>query len=706
MQLPFAAFTPQKVWTPPRFEAWPAFGRSRGNVCVDVEVKDNLDELGPCCLRKGYFVAGVGIGIDGGPKQYIPLRHAGGDNIENEAAFWAWFAEEAAAFEGNLVNCNLGYDVKWCRVNGVRFKKVKRHYDVITMETLHNEIHRRYDMDSIAQRWGVPGKNKQHLIDVAKMYGLKNPMAEMWKLPGRDVVDYNIADLEMPLKVFPKIMAAIEQMGCTDLADIEARLTPILVDMFFRGIRVNTDKLEQMENWYRAQELELCAEIGALTNRQVFLGDCSNNNRIGPILEESLGITLPRSGKGKRKDIVLDDAALSLMEGTKLGKAVHLARKLNKARSFCPQTWEHLVDGRIHPTYNQSRSTKDTLDDNLESALKTKGARTGRMSCDHTNLTQQPSRDPWAKAWRSIYEPEEWGQWWSSDFAQQEPRITTSLAARMNLPKARETANAYLNDELLDNHAFMAILTGLHRKKAKNIYLGLVYGMGEAKLCRSLGLPTQHCVSIGPWGNKEYHYFEEEWQALSFRTGVTDENVDVFECAGPEGKKMLTTFFDRAPFLKQSSSIATKEAKKYGFVRTMMGRHIHFPMNFKGKYEETHAAFNGVVQGSAADQCKKAMVDIVELIPDLFLQGQVHDAVMGTVPKGAEGRQLAKYVGNIMREALPDRWMIYRVDSAVGPSWGEEHDMCYQRHCIKDSKNADEKYCPIHHPKGLMLLAA
>ncbi len=705
LQLPFAAFSPQKVWTPPRFEQWPAFGRSKGRVVIDLETKDDVKKLGPCVFRKGYYVAGVGIKIDGGPKQYIPLRHLGGDNIENEAQFWSWLRNEAAQFEGDLVNCNLAYDEKWMRKYGVFFPKVRRHYCIIVMETLVNELHRRYDMGSIAARWGVPGKNKQHLVDQAKAYGLKNPMAEMWKLPARDVVDYNIGDLDAPLALFPLIYKKIEEMGCLPLLEeVEAPLTPILVDMFMRGIRVNETKLEKMDAWYLTEERRLCEEIQRITCRAVQPGDCSNNNRIGPILEEHLGITLPRTDKGKK--IKLDDMMLSKYDKTPLGYAVHRARKVNKARTFCPQTWEHLVDGRIHCSYNQTRSTEDTVDEDLSEELSTKGARTGRMSCDHTNLTQQPSRDDWAKNWRDIYEPEEGMMWGSSDFAQQEPRITTSFAAKMNLPKARETSHAYLTDELLDNHAFMAQLTGLHRKKAKNIYLGLVYGMGEAKLCRSLQLPTQYVVRVGPWGKQENHYFKEEWEALSFRQECTDENVSVGECAGPEGKAMLNVFFERAPFLKMISNIAVREAKKYGFVRTIMGRHIHFPMSPQGKYEETHAAFNGIVQGSAADQMKASMVKMVRDMPDLFLQLQVHDMVGYSVPMGLAGRRMAKEVGWRMRNTIQDRWMVYRVDSAVGPSWGKEWDMCYQQYCTNDSKHADFKYCPTHNPGGMLLLAA
>lgn len=714
MQLPFAAFTPQRTWTAPRPEEWPAFGRAKGRVCIDLENNDEkLKELGPGCFRDGFYIAGIGVAIDGGPKQYIPLAHKGGGNVDNPEAALLWARDNAAEFTGDLVNCHVAYDLKWMKSRGIHFPKTRRFYDPIIMDTLVYELHRRADMDAIAQRLKIPGKDKSTLLESAKLYGLKNPLAEMHKLPANLVYEYNLADVTMPLVAFPLLWKKLEAMDCLPLLDIETRLTPILVDMFMRGLRVNIDKLDAMEAWYLKEEKACCDRLKDLTGVQINIGDCDNANRIGPVLERLTGVRLPRGPKKKngKEDVLLDEALLAALEDKHEGfKLAHYARKMITARAFCPQTREHLVKGRIHATYNQTRSTEEKLkDEDFVKDPKEKGAKTGRMSCQNTNLTQQPSRDPWAKGyhvpdvpggWRGIYEPEEGKQWYSADYAQQEPRITTAKAATMNLPKARETALAFLNDELLDNHAFMAELTGLPRKKAKNIYLGLVYSMGDAKLCRSLKLPTRWCVSVGDYRHQKKHYFAEEWEALSFRTDCTDERVSIFEAAGDEGQAIIGTFHARAPFLQELSDRAKRNGRKFGVIKTILNRHLHLLMKDDGKYDRVHACLNQYVQGSAADQMKKAMVDSVEAMPDLFLQGQVHDQDFGSVPLGKEGREMAKEKGRIMRNTIQDPWMTYRVDVAVGPNWGEEYDMCYNQYCIVPSIDPDKKkWCAEHAPK-------
>lgn len=706
MQLPFAAFAVQKAWTPPTPEQWPQFGRVKGsNVVFDVESKDeDIHDLGPGCLRDDSYVAGVGIGIDGGPKQYIPLRHKGGDNIENPDAFWAWFADQARETECTGLGANIAYELKWFKGrHKIQFPKVKRWYDVLGMDTLCYELHPRGDLDAVAHRRGIPGKNKELLIKACKDYGLKKPLAEMWKLPARYVVDYNISDLEAPLRLFPMLLAELTEMQCLELLDIETRLTPYLVDMYLRGVRINTEKLTRMEMWYRTEEMAALREIKRITGAELSLGQCGNNSVVGPLLEATTGIVLPRSKKKEegRPQIILDEAILANNEEThELFKWVHRARKLDTARGFCPGTWDHLIKGRLHCSYNQFRATDKTLSDDYEKEQKTKGTKTGRMSCEHPNLTQVPSRDPWSKNWRSIFEPEDGMQWWSADYSQQEPRLTTSDAAFLNLPKARETSNAYLTDELLDNHAFMAQLTGLPRKKAKNIYLGLVYSMGEAKLCRQLGLPTQYCVAVGPYREREEYFFDNEDAAVAFRKACTEEQVAVFECAGKEGKQILNTFHTRAPFLKELSDFFKKRGLKYGVIRTILNRHLHLPMDPKtGKYGEVHACLNKRIQGSAADMVKLAMVTVMEQMPDLFMQLQVHDQIAGSTELGKLGRERAKHVGRIMRNAWKDKYMLYRVDVAAGPSWGEEWDMCFNQFCIIDGKDSDHKYCPEHAPR-------
>lgn len=689
-------FAPTITAAAPRPNEWPRF-RDASIIAVDLECKDeDIEELGPGCYRDDSYVCGIGVAIDHGPSVYLPVKHHGGGNVENPEAAWAWFRDNAGAYEGKVLGCNRYYDFCWEKVNGVLWPKAKRHYCVQILDTLINELERSARLDALCKRWGVPGKDKTALIEAAKAFGLKNPMAEMWKLPAGYVIPYNLSDTAAPLALFPKMMQKIAAMSLEELCDIEARVTPIIVDMRHRGVKVNEKKLQEIETWSIVEEKVQIAKIKHLTNRDVHLDSFNTNAAIGPVLE-SVGVAVPRGKKGKYK------ITENFLEHCphELGKIVLRGKQMTNLRAkFSRPAAAHITKGRIHCVYNQTRSPKgdrslEMVDDSDEDEKEeNKGTRTGRFSAEHTNLTQVPSRQDWSTRFKDIFEPEEGYHWFSADFSQQEPRLATHWAAKLDLPGARKVAQAYHDDPLLDNHDYMSQQTGLERKRAKSIYLGLIYSMGEAKLCRELGLPTQYSVSWGPWRDKQERFFDEEWKALAFRQGLHEDNVYVYECAGTVGKEIIRQFHERAPFLRGLIQAAKKSGAKYGEIITLLGRHLHLPLTPGGKYDWVHKCLNMLIQGSAADQVKKSLVDTIEQIPHLYLQLVVHDSLQGST----KSRQEILSVVNIMRNAVISEYVPYRVDKTIGPSWGREMDLCYHHTCIEDAISSKKKYCPKHAP--------
>ena len=325
---------------------------------------------------------------------------------------------------------------------------------------------------------------------------------------------------------------------------------------------------------------------------------------------------------------------------------------MDKLRTtFAASVRRYEVKGRIHTTFNQIAREDEAGD--------MKGARYGRLSSTDPNLQQQPSRDEFAAEWRGIYEPDEGGLWSSKDYSQQEPRWTTHFAAVMDLPMAKAAAQAYHDDPKLDNHDFMAKLTGLPRKYAKNIFLGLCYGEGGAKLCHDLGLPTRWAVS-----RREVYettYFETKEEAFRFRAQAEDGFV--FETAGAEGQKVIDAFDERAPYIRKLAKEATKLAKKRGYIITGGKRRLHFPQKPDGSYDWTHKALNRVIQGTSADQVKKAMVELDR--QGCWLQLQVHDEIASTDSSVEEGRRWAQVMIDVMPARVP-----FRVDLEMGDSWG------------------------------------
>jgi hypothetical protein len=246
--------------------------------------------------------------------------------------------------------------------------------------------------------------------------------------------------------------------------------------------------------------------------------------------------------------------------------------------------------------------------------------------------------------------------------SQQEPRWTTHFSALMNLPKARDAALAYHQNPLLDNHTFMAELTGLPRKHAKNIYLGLCYGEGGAKLCSDLGLPTRWALASGRGRERRVEHFDTEAEAREVRRERGDGFI--FRAAGDEGQRIIDTFDARAPFIRQLAKRAQDVANRRGYVITGGGRHLHFPEKEDGSYDWTHKALNRIIQGTSADQAKSALVAMdAEGIP---LHLQVHDDFNFCSDDRREFFKAAKIMQEIMPAEVP-----FRVDVEVGPSWGQ-----------------------------------
>lgn len=234
--------------------------------------------------------------------------------------------------------------------------------------------------------------------------------------------------------------------------------------------------------------------------------------------------------------------------------------------------------------------------------------------------------------------------------SQQEPRMATHYAEIMGLPKAREAAEEYRTNPKADNHDMMTRL--IHpeaagwdthspefqkiRKVAKGIYLGLVYGMGGAKLAQMLGLPIQT---------------------------LTKPSGQQIEVAGDEAQALLDRFDARVPYVRGLARLAEARAQQQGYLTTILGRRLRFPRKPDGGYDWTYKALNRLIQGSSGDQIKQVMVDLdrAGVLPQL----QVHDEIC----RGGD-METARRIKEIMEGSLPLR-VPSRVDLEVGPSWGQ-----------------------------------
>jgi len=184
----------------------------------------------------------------------------------------------------------------------------------------------------------------------------------------------------------------------------------------------------------------------------------------------------------------------------------------------------------------------------------------------------------------------------------------------------------------------MADLTGLPRQQAKQIFLGLCYGMGGGKLCRQLGLPTEMVYS--------------------------SRLEKLIEVAGPEGAAILERFNREVPFVRELTDMCSEVANERGWIHTILGRRCRFPKGEEGEFDWTHKAVNRLIQGSSADQTKQVMVNAdAEGYP---LQIQVHAELDLSVPDREYAQGLAEIMMNSVTCNVP-----HKVDVEMGPNWGE-----------------------------------
>lgn len=481
-------------------------------------------------------------------------------------------------------------------------------------------------------------------------------------LPGRFVGAYGEDDTRLPLAILRRQEREIEEQDLWRVFDLESRLMPILVKLRRRGVRIDCDQLARVERWAVEREAEALAQVKDLTGVRVGVGNVWKPEYIGPALEH-IGVRL-KHGKPTKKNPkgppLIDKFLLQTIDHP-VARALERARKVSKLGQFGASVRHHMVNGRIHCTFNQLRKQKD--DESEESA----GAAYGRLSCENPNLQQQPARDDFAPMWRAIYLPEEGKLWASNDYSQQEPRMAVHYACLSRHLIGLTAWNAaivardkYRNDPNTDNHQMMADMAGIKRKDAKEIYLGLSYGMGGAKMCRKLGLPTMMAVRA-PRG-RLYDVNSPEGQRLAA------DGARRFEAAGEEGQKLLDTFDAKVPFIKKMAQACEKRAKEVGYITTLSGRRCRFPLDEHGNYDWTHKGLNRLIQGGSADQTKEAMVQCDAAGFDMMLQ--VHDEIPFSVEDRAEAERAAEVMRNCVPLELPSK-----VDVEIGSSWG--HSMGY-----------------------------
>jgi len=621
-------FAPKSEWVPPI--ELPDI-TSAAKIAIDVETRDpNLKKNGPGWATGDGEVVGYAVAVDGW-SGYIPIRHLGGGNLdEKQVNKWLRKVFECPA---DKIMHNAQYDLGWIKRMG--FTVNGRIIDTMLVASLLDENRFSYSLNALAYEHLGKTKSEKALVQAAREFGV-DPKAEMWKMPAMYVGPYAEVDAVLTLELWNYFSTMLGKEDLWSIANTELDLLPCLVDMTMRGVRIDVNRVERTRDMLLKREKEVMKEVKRLTGTDLEIWAAQSLSKAF----DKLDIAYPKTEKGApsfTKQYLNENPH-------PVAKLVVEARNLNKTSgTFINTIIKHCrSDGRIHSHINQIRS-----DDG--------GTVSGRISMSNPNLQQIPARDPeLGPMIRSLFLPEEGEQWAAIDYSQQEPRILVHYAhvygktRGIPLEGAAEFVEAYNTDPSTDFHTMVAEMTNIPRKQAKTINLGLMYGMGVNKMAESLDIPVE------------------------------------------EAKKLVKQYHDRVPFVKGlMTGVMNRlnEKSSAGAIRSLGGRKCRFEMwepdtfamNKALPYREavetygpttrlkrayTYKALNRLIQASAADMTKKAMVA-------LYKEGklplvQIHDEIAMSVKNVDEAKEIAKVMENVLPLEVPSK-----CDVEIGPSWGE-----------------------------------
>ena len=612
---------PESDWIAP--DSFPDLSKEK-IIAIDLETRDpSLTVRGPGWARKEGEVVGIAVAVEGW-SGYFPIAHEGGGNLDRKQVL-RWFKNQMDGNPGaQKLFHNAMYDVGWLRTVDIHI--TDNIIDTMVAAPLINEDRWSYALNALGKDYLGEKKDEKLLIQAAEALGF-NPKSEMWRLPANFVGTYAEQDAALTLKLWNTLKIHLEKQDLWQIFDLESSLTPMLVEMRARGVRVDLDRAEEYSKKLKARELEIFMKIKRDygVEPQIWA-----NASLAEIFDNA-GLPYPRTEKTGAPSF---QASWLEAHTHELPQLIVEARKLNKARTTFIEKMilEHHTDGRIHAELHPLRS-----DDG--------GTVSGRFSYSNPNLQQVPARDPEiGKMIRSLFIPEEGCYWGAFDYSAQEPRITAHYAHRLNLQGAAEVVEAYNKDPNTDFHQMVADMAGISRKQAKNINLGLAYGMGQKKLANELELTVE------------------------------------------EASQLFAEYHAKVPFMRGLSTFCSRKAAQAGAIRTLLGRKCRFDKwepsqfgsrKFYNSAEEaklecvgairrafTYKAMNRLIQGSAADMTKKAMQLLWKegFLPHL----QVHDELDFSVANKQDELQIQHIMEHCVDMAVP-----IVVDVETGPSWGE-----------------------------------
>jgi DNA polymerase I len=417
------------------------------------------------------------------------------------------------------------------------------------------------------------------------------------------------------MRLAPILRAEVEKQGLVDLYEkIDLPLAPVLARMEAAGVRVDSKELDRISAKMQQEIAELEKCIYDLAGCEFKI---NSPQQLAEILFDRLNLQPPRKGRMKARSTAVDVLEeLALVH--EMPKKVLLYRELAKLKSTYADVLPRLIhpaSGRLHTRFNQT------------------GTATGRLSSSNPNLQNIPVRSELGREIRAAFIASPGNLLLSADYSQIELRILAHLSKDPILVEAfsrGEDIHSRTAQEVFDVAPFAQ--TREHRRVAKVINFGVIYGLSAFGLAQQLDIDTK------------------------------------------EGAKFIAAYFERYSGVKKYLDAQIAETRNTGSTKTLFGRireipEINSPQpNLRNFAERT--AMNTPMQGAAADLIKLAMIELHQRLEDGFKSQmilQVHDELLFEGPE-KEIPRLQKLVKEVM-EGVYKLSVPIVAETKVGPNW-------------------------------------
>jgi len=555
-------------------------------------------------------LVGISVAFRPGEAYYLPLRSPPGDPQLDLTATINALRSVLEDPRVKKVGQNLKYDMIVLRQSGIQLAGID--FDTMIASYLLDAGARNHNLDDLARRYLNYTTTK-----ISELIGSGKDQKRMDEVPVADVSPYACEDVDVPLRL-QGILG--KQLLAKDLDELfrktELPLIDVLVEMESNGILVDTKRLAELSEQYGKRLETLEQEIYELAGRKL---NIASPKQLRQVLFDELSLpVVKRTKTGPSTDAsVLEELA----QHHPLPAKIVEFRQFAKLKNTYVDALPHMVNprtGRVHASFNQVV------------------AATGRLSCGDPNLQNIPVRTDRGREIRSAFYPREGWHLLGADYSQIELRVLAHFSGDETL------SQAFANDE--DIHARVAsevydvpaeLVTSEMRRGAKAVNFGVIYGQSPFGLAKQLGISQEEAAAF------------------------------------------IDSYFDRYPGVEEFLTNLLEECRASGYVKTILGRRrsiqgIRADVGRSRNLAE-RTAINTVIQGSAADLIKRAMIAVFDRLREERMSAkmllQIHDELIFEVPTG-QLQEAAALVTDEMVGVL-NLDVPLKVDVKTGLNWAD-----------------------------------